>query len=42
MDQGNVVEMGDHKSLLKIKNGVYAKLHQVQFLEQEQLTKQAL
>jgi len=42
MDQGKVVEMGDHKSLLKIKNGVYAKLHQVQFLEQEQLTKQAL
>jgi len=42
MDQGNVVEMGDHKSLLKIKNGVYAKLHQVQFLEQEQLTKQVL
>ncbi len=35
MDKGKMVEMGDHKTLLKIENGFYAKLHQVQFLNQE-------
>ncbi|MGA0415748.1 MAG: ABC transporter ATP-binding protein [Flavobacteriaceae bacterium] len=35
MDKGKIVEMGDHKTLLKIENGFYAKLHQVQFLNQE-------
>jgi len=35
MDKGKIVEMGDHKTLLNIENGVYAKLHQVQFLNQE-------
>ena len=33
MDNGKIVEQGTHNELLKIPNGFYAKLHEVQFLE---------
>ena len=33
MDQGEIVEMGSHKSLLKKEDGYYQKLYQVQFSE---------
>ncbi|OUX36769.1 MAG: ABC transporter ATP-binding protein [Flavobacteriaceae bacterium TMED42] len=33
MDSGHIVEVGSHKELLKIKNGYYAKLYKIQFLE---------
>jgi len=33
MDQGQIVEQGTHKELLKIKGGYYAKLYEVQFAE---------
>ena len=33
MDQGKIVEHGTHKELLKITNGFYVKLHEVQFAE---------
>jgi ATP-binding cassette subfamily B multidrug efflux pump len=32
LDKGNIVEVGTHKSLLKIKGGYYKNLHEVQFL----------
>lgn len=31
MDKGLIVEQGTHKGLLKVPNGFYAKLHEVQF-----------
>jgi ATP-binding cassette subfamily B multidrug efflux pump len=34
MDQGNIVEQGTHEELLKISNGYYAKLYEVQFAEE--------
>jgi len=33
MDQGRIVEMGTHEELLKIEEGHYAKLYEVQFAE---------
>ena len=35
MDQGEIVEMGTHESLLKKENGVYQKLHELQFSQAE-------
>ncbi|MCH1432841.1 MAG: ABC transporter ATP-binding protein/permease [Flavobacteriaceae bacterium] len=34
MDQGNIVEQGTHVELLKVSNGYYAKLYEVQFAEE--------
>jgi subfamily B ATP-binding cassette protein MsbA len=34
MHQGNIVEQGTHKELLKVSNGYYAKLYEVQFAEE--------
>ncbi|MEK9741175.1 MAG: ABC transporter ATP-binding protein [Flavobacteriaceae bacterium] len=34
MDQGNIVEQGSHLELLKIPNGFYANLYEVQFAEE--------
>src|SRR6056300_271010 len=34
MDQGTIVEQGTHKELLKVSNGYYAKLYEVQFAEE--------
>jgi len=34
MDQGTIVEQGTHKELLKVNNGYYAKLYEVQFAEE--------
>ena len=34
MDAGNIVEVGKHKELLKIKNGFYAQLYKIDFLEE--------
>ena len=36
MEQGEIVESGNHKTLLEIDGGVYAKLYKVQFLEAEE------
>ena len=33
MDSGRIVEVGSHKELLNIKDGFYAKLYKIQFLE---------
>ena len=33
MDEGKIVEHGTHKELLKVTNGFYVKLHEVQFAE---------
>lgn len=33
MDQGKIVEKGSHKDLLKIENGYYRNLYEVQFLD---------
>ena len=33
MDEGKIVEQGDHKSLIKL-NASYAKLHSIQFSEE--------
>ena len=33
MDSGRIVEQGTHKELLSIKDGFYAQLYKVQFLE---------
>ena len=35
MDKGLIVEQGTHKGLLKVKNGLYSKLHEVQFSASE-------
>ena len=35
MDQGNIVEQGTHEELLKVPNGYYAKLYEVQFAESD-------
>ena len=35
MDKGQIVEQGTHKGLLKVPNGFYAKLHEVQFSDTE-------
>jgi len=32
MDEGRIVERGRHEELLKIKNGLYRNLHQLQML----------
>lgn len=37
MDSGNIVERGTHKELLKIDNGYYRNLYEVQFMEEEEL-----
>jgi len=37
MDAGKVVEMGTHKELLKVDNGYYKNLYEVQFLAEESL-----
>ena len=34
MDSGKIVEIGSHKELLKIKEGFYAQLYKIQFLEE--------
>lgn len=34
MDQGKIVEQGTHNELLKLTNGYYAKLYEVQFAEE--------
>lgn len=34
MDAGNIVEVGKHKELLKIKDGFYAQLYKIDFLEE--------
>ena len=34
MDQGKIVEQGTHTELLKLTNGYYAKLYEVQFAEE--------
>ncbi len=34
LDKGNIVEQGTHKELLKISNGYYAKLYEVQFADE--------
>ena len=34
MDQGTIVEQGTHKELLKVSNGYYAKLYEIQFAEE--------
>ena len=34
MDQGTIVEQGTHEELLKVNNGYYAKLYEVQFAEE--------
>ncbi len=36
MEQGEIVESGNHKTLLEIEGGVYAQLYKVQFLEAEE------
>lgn len=33
LDEGKIVEQGTHKELLKVSNGFYAKLYEVQFAE---------
>ncbi|PWK18332.1 ABC transporter ATP-binding protein [Xanthomarina spongicola] len=35
MDQGQIVEIGTHKALLKKQNGYYKNLYEVQFLKEE-------
>ena len=35
MDAGEIVEIGNHKELLKVTNGYYRKLYEVQFKEEE-------
>ncbi|HKJ48183.1 MAG TPA: ABC transporter ATP-binding protein, partial [Christiangramia sp.] len=35
MDQGEIVEIGNHKELLKVTDGYYRKLYEVQFKEEE-------
>ncbi len=35
MDAGKIVEVGKHKQLLKIENGFYRNLYEVQFMKEE-------
>lgn len=35
MDAGKIVEEGTHKELLKLENGFYRNLYEVQFMEEE-------
>ena len=35
MDQGKIVEMGTHKELLKLTDGYYKNLYEVQFMAEE-------
>jgi len=37
MDAGKIVEMGTHKQLLKVENGFYKNLYEVQFMAEESL-----
>lgn len=37
MDAGSIVEEGTHKELLKVENGFYRKLYEVQFMAEEAL-----
>lgn len=37
MESGRIVEEGKHKQLLKIENGYYKRLYEVQFMEEEAL-----
>ncbi|QED37868.1 ABC transporter ATP-binding protein [Antarcticibacterium arcticum] len=37
MDAGKIVEMGTHKQLLKVENGYYKNLYEVQFMAEESL-----
>lgn len=37
MDSGKIVEEGSHEELLKIENGVYRHLYEIQFMEEETL-----
>lgn len=39
MEAGEIVEMGNHKELLKIENGHYRNLYEVQFMKEEVLDK---
>lgn len=39
MEAGKIVEMGNHKELLKIENGHYRNLYEVQFMKEEVLGK---
>mgnify|MGYP002619871704 CR=1 FL=1 len=39
MEAGEIVEMGSHKELLKIENGHYRNLYEVQFMKEEVLDK---
>lgn len=39
MEAGEIVEMGNHKELLKIENGHYRNLYEVQFMKEEVLNK---
>jgi len=36
MDAGEIVEMGTHKQLLKVQNGFYKNLYEVQFMAEEE------
>ncbi len=36
MDAGKIVEMGTHKQLLKVENGFYKNLYEVQFMAEEE------
>jgi len=36
MDAGKIVEMGNHKQLLKVENGFYKNLYEVQFMAEEE------
>jgi len=36
MDAGKIVEMGTHKQLLKVQNGFYKNLYEVQFMAEEE------
>jgi subfamily B ATP-binding cassette protein MsbA len=36
MDAGRIVEMGTHKQLLKVENGFYKNLYEVQFMAEEE------
>jgi ABC-type multidrug transport system fused ATPase/permease subunit len=35
LDKGNIVELGPHEELMKIKDGKYRQLYDMQFSEEE-------